>query len=152
MTSALKLRAADAEDLAVVSSVLQDALVPVGDMEYFAGEKRFVMVANRFRWEAADADGGAECRQGTIFERVNCAVTFEQVDGVRRQNIDRADAAKPLSILTVQPSEEGNGIDLVFSGKGLIRLAAAAIDCRLEDMDEPWPTRHRPDHEAGTGA
>jgi hypothetical protein len=51
MTGPLKLRAEDAEDLDVVSACLQDAIVPLSDMEFLAGEKRFVLVANRFRWE-----------------------------------------------------------------------------------------------------
>ncbi|MBK1696114.1 hypothetical protein CKO21_02505 [Rhodovibrio salinarum] len=47
----LKLRAYDKEDFAVVSSVLQDALVPVIDMDWLSEDKRFALVANRFRWE-----------------------------------------------------------------------------------------------------
>src|SRR3546814_16126856 len=46
----LKLRAHDPADMDVVAALLQDALVPLGDMTYLAKEKRFVMVANRFRW------------------------------------------------------------------------------------------------------
>ena len=47
----LKLRAHDAEDLAVVSALLQDAIVPAKEMTFLADERRFVMVANRFMWE-----------------------------------------------------------------------------------------------------
>ena len=47
----LKLRAYDREDFAVVSAVLQDALVPTIDMAWLPGEQRFACVANRFRWE-----------------------------------------------------------------------------------------------------
>src|SRR3546814_15212785 len=46
----LKLRAHDPADMDVVAALLQDALVPLGDMTYLAKEKRFVMVANRFLW------------------------------------------------------------------------------------------------------
>src|SRR3546814_18701440 len=45
----LKLRAHDPADMDVVAALLQDALVPLGDMTYLAKAKRFVMVANRFR-------------------------------------------------------------------------------------------------------
>jgi hypothetical protein len=48
--AALKLRAEDADDLAVLSACLQDALVPVRDLAYVADQKIFVFVANRFRW------------------------------------------------------------------------------------------------------
>jgi hypothetical protein len=47
----LKLRARDLEDMAVIASVLQDALVPLRDVAFLKREKRFVMVVNRFRWE-----------------------------------------------------------------------------------------------------
>ena len=55
MADPLKLRAEDEEDLAVVSTILQDALVPVAEMAYLPEEKRFVLVANRFKWEAPPA-------------------------------------------------------------------------------------------------
>ena len=47
----LKLRAVDAEDLRVLAAVLQDALVPLGDIAYQKRQKRVVLVANRFLWE-----------------------------------------------------------------------------------------------------
>src|SRR5260370_7067427 len=49
--AALKLRAEDAEDLAVISACLQDALVAVRDLAYAPQERSFLFVANRFRWE-----------------------------------------------------------------------------------------------------
>jgi hypothetical protein len=48
----LKLRASDPQDMDVIAALLQDALVPLVDMTFLAAEKRFVMVANRFRWQA----------------------------------------------------------------------------------------------------
>ncbi len=54
-TGPLKLRAHDIEDLRALATCLQDALVPVADLTYLKAEKRFVMVANRFKWE-----GGAQ--------------------------------------------------------------------------------------------
>ena len=57
MTGPLKIIARDAEDLTVVSACLQDALIPLNEMRYLPQERRFIMVANRFRWERA-AKGG----------------------------------------------------------------------------------------------
>ena len=51
----LRLRAEDDEDLAVISACLQDALVSVRDLAYDRDARTFVLVANRFRWEGADA-------------------------------------------------------------------------------------------------
>jgi hypothetical protein len=44
----LKLLALDEEDLQVVSSHLQDAVVRVGDMAYVPSQKRFAAILNRF--------------------------------------------------------------------------------------------------------
>ena len=47
----LKLSALDAGDLEVISAAVQDSLVAVRDCAFFADEKRFVLLLNRFRWE-----------------------------------------------------------------------------------------------------
>lgn len=142
MAGPLKLRARDAEDLAVISACLQDALLPLGEMAFLAPEHRFVMVANRFRWE--DAEG--ERVEGRVYERVACAVTIEGVRGVRVQGVEQGRKSQILEILTLEP---GDGhIDLVFAGGGRVRLETDRIHCRLEDIDEPWPTQWRPHHPA----
>jgi len=51
--AAFKLRAEDADDLAVISACLQDALVAVRDLAFVTQDHTFLMVANRFRWERA---------------------------------------------------------------------------------------------------
>ena len=51
----LKLIALDEEDLAVVSSLLQDAVMRVADMTYVPGQKRFAAVRER-RGDAAGTE------------------------------------------------------------------------------------------------
>src|SRR3546814_15596900 len=90
----LKLRAHDPADMDVVAALLQDALVPLGDMTYLAKEKRFVMVANRFRWhgdasederpaapppQAEGEDVAFAERDDPPFERVNSGLCFDKV-------------------------------------------------------------------------
>src|ERR1051325_4571288 len=81
----LRLRAEDAEDLAVISACLQDALVAVRDLAYDPGAAMFVLVANRFRWEACRSDSGRAgigqdgSPRGGTFERVLCGVSFANV-------------------------------------------------------------------------
>ncbi len=70
MADPLKLRGEDEDDLAVISAVLQDALVAVGEMAYFPEEARFVLVANRFRWESPPA-GARQKRQHPAGSRAN---------------------------------------------------------------------------------
>ena len=82
--SSLKLAATDAEDIAVLSVLLQDAVVPMSEMIYLADESRFVLVANRFRWEAINN----EAPDSRVYERVKCGLTFDRVIRVRRRQVD----------------------------------------------------------------
>ncbi len=163
----LKLRAHDAEDLASLAAVLQDALVPLADVVYLKSEKRFVMVANRFMWErgaedvpalapesrpeSKDEGGGAgadarfeEAEAGPRYYRVNCAVYFDWVRKVRFRGLDPREKDQILNLLTLEA--EPGALLLEFSGGGTIRLEVRGIRCHLEDLGEPWPTRWRPDH------
>lgn len=55
----LRLLARGQEDLQIIAACLQDALVPLADVLYQKREKRFVMVANRFRWELLEPEDEA---------------------------------------------------------------------------------------------
>jgi hypothetical protein len=136
----LKLLATDSEDVAVLAACLQDALVPIAEMEYIAAERRFALVANRFRWENCD-ESHADCG---AFERVNCGIAFESVTGVRHRNIDRADRGQILNLLTIEV--EGGAVNLLFAGGGVISLDVERVRCLVRDIGEPWPTKWRPQH------
>ena len=142
----LRLRAEDAEDLAVISACVQDALVSVRDLAYDRDARTFVLVANRFRWEAAEGDS-----QAGHFERTLCAIAFTEVDNVVYRGFQRSEEDRILCLLAVRPVTVGAGatIDLDFSGRATIRLTAAAIRCRARDLGEPWPTAFYPDHPDG---
>ena len=155
----LKLRAHDPADMRVIAACLQDALVPLSDMAYLKREKRFVMVANRFRWElerqAADTAAPATLPEGDArfeddieepaFERVNCGICFDRVRGVRTHGLDLENKDHILNLLTIEAN--ARSIRLVFSGDALIHLEVGAIACHLEDLSEPWPTRWQPSHQ-----
>ena len=140
----LRLRAEDAEDLAVISACLQDALVSVGDLAYDRDARRFLLIANRFRWEARGTRRG---RSGA-FERTLCALAFEEVEAVAYRGFQRGEEERILSLLAIEPAGDAaaTAIDLEFAGGATVRLAAAAIRCRARDFGEPWPTPWRPDH------
>jgi Protein of unknown function (DUF2948) len=146
----LKLRAEDTDDLAVISGLVQDALIAVKDLTYDRAARSFTLVANRFRWESpADKSNGA-----AAFERTLCAVTFAEVDKVRYRGFRRAaDDGRILSLLAIRPGDDGGvgatAIDLEFSGDAAVRLAVAAIRVHATDVGEPWPTAWQPDHEEG---
>lgn len=137
----LKLRAVDDEDIKILSSCLQDALVPVGDMAYFPDDGRFVLVANRFCWEQPPEtlDPGHE-----FFERIHCALSIDRVKKVRRRGIPRRNPAQMLELLSLGVKD--GAVELVFAGGAAIRLEVDLLSCQIEDFGEPWPTRWRPHH------
>lgn len=137
----LKLAATDAEDIAVLSALLQDAVIPISEMVYLASEGRFALVANRFRWE----DAPAEKVTGQIYERVRCGVTFDRVTAVRRQNFAQKQRDQMFELLALEAANAY--VDLVFAGGATVRLEVERILCHAEDFGEPWPTRWRPEHD-----
>ena len=141
----LKLRAEDADDLAVLSACLQDAVVAVRDLVYRAEERRFVLVASRFRWERGLRRG----RRDAGFERILCAITFDEVGAVSYRGFRRSEDDRILSLLSIRfaPGEGKGTIHLDFSGGAAIRLEVNRIACRSKDMGEPWPTPWRPRHD-----
>ena len=139
-TVPLRLRARDADDLAVLSAALQDAIVPVHDMTFLRRERCFVMALNRFRWEqpALLVDGQE------FWQRTLCGVRFQGIDSVQTRRLDLHDRSRMLDLLAIS-AEEG-GLLLTFADDAALRLAGTGIDVLLEDRGEPWPTPQRPQH------
>jgi Protein of unknown function (DUF2948) len=155
MSGPLKLRAEDADDFAIISACLQDALVPVGDMAYLRDEQAFVLTVNRFCWENCTETFDSPVPDGesapdpalegcSNYERVNCVVRFDHVAVVRHRGLDLTDRGRVLELLTLETSP--NAVTLVFADGAEIRFEGEAVRCRLHDMGEPWPTQWRPRH------
>jgi len=149
----LKLRAEDPEDLRVIAACLQDALVPLSDIHFQETERRFILVANRFRWEncpdlpeAPQNGDGVGC---SSYERVNCGILFDNVSAVRRRGLDQRDRGRILELLTmdVEVSDDNRmAVVMLFAGGAAIRIEGVGIKCRITDIGEPWPTQFRPNH------
>ena len=141
----LNLGAMDPEDLQVISSLSQDAIFPITEMTWRAGERRFALLINRFRWE----DQG---RTRHAPERVQSLLVIDNVLRVASQGIDRNDRDTVLSLLSVtfEPGEEGSGhLILTLAGDGAIRLEIEALDVTLKDVTRPYraPSGKAPNHE-----
>jgi hypothetical protein len=157
MTPPLKIMAHDAEDLKVVSACLQDALIPLNEMRYLPAERRFIMVANRFRWErAALPSQDASPSQDAAFEseedfgdrqRTNAGICIDRVLSVRSRGIDRARPDDFLSVLWLQL--DGNRLSLLFAGGGVIQMEVEGLSLFLSDLGKAWPTQWQPDHALG---
>lgn len=163
MTAALKLRAADAEDVKIISACMQDAVVSFADMQFAPAEKRFLLLANRFRWEkcrnfdAGTAGAGQNVGPCETYERVKTALCFDGVTGVRLSEMDYPEQVGVLELLAITVGRKEAGPDanpgqevvLIFAGGGTIRLEVGPILCHLEDLGEPWLTQWRPCHPLG---
>jgi Protein of unknown function (DUF2948) len=163
MSEPLKLRGRDARDIEMISACVQDALVPAAEIRYLPRERRFALMLNRFRWEAAPeippaagqeseaGDAGFADQATVVFERSHAVLTFDRVRGVKRRGLEQALRAGILSLLSV--AAQGRYVVIAFAGGGAIRLDVDQISCHLQDIGEPWPTVWQPRHgEQGPGS
>ena len=142
----LNLGALDDDDLKVISSLVQDAVLTSADMTWRPKERRFALLLNRFRWEDESRD-----RHGA--ERVRSLLVIDNVLHVASQGVDRGDGDVVLSLLSVEflPLEDGAGhVVLTLAGDGAIRLQVEAFETTLKDVTRPYraPSGHTPDHGA----
>lgn len=141
----LRLSVEDAEDLKVLSTVLQDAIGKIGDFAHLPQQRRFAFVANRFVWEAA-----SDKKRGP-FARVRVGCHFDDVLAVRQVHLrpDAKDGVVDLLSVRFEPAEDGAGVvTLDFAGGGAIRLEVEALNAQLSDISAPWMTQSKPDHDA----
>jgi hypothetical protein len=144
----LRLVAQDAEDLKVISTLVQDAVLPVTELKFDPKRRRFALLLNRFRWEdRAEAE-----RLGRAFERVRSVLVVEDVLKVQSFGFDRADKDLVLSLLSLDfaPGEDGTGrLTLTLAGDGAVALDVEALDLRLDDVTRPYraPSGKAPRHD-----
>jgi len=135
MKQLLKLQAKDAEDIQVISAVLQDAIAPVVDMVYRAEDKNFVMVVQRL------------CREdGTDMkhERVCCALNLRGVESVQTHGFTSTETDRMLDLLALMP--EGDELHLIFASDAGIRLRLKDWHLIIEDFGTRWPAQCEPKH------
>jgi hypothetical protein len=135
----LRLLAEDADDLAVISTALQDAVGKVGDIAFEPSARRLTLALNRYRWEGP---GG---------ERVRCALQIGSVLKVQTRRIRRGvkDAVVELLAVAFEPAEAPGGVVVMqFAGGGDLRAEVECVDAVLADISDPWPTPRVPKHQA----
>lgn len=139
----LRLIAQRAEDVPVLSALLQDAVFPLAEMTWDRRRRRFALMVNRFRWE--DRDAAEAGRRG--YERVQAVLVVEGVMSVKSQGIDRGDREMVLSVLSLTHSD--GRLTLTLAGDGAIALQVEALDLSLQDVTRPYlaPSGKVPVHE-----
>ena len=141
-TRPLNLVARDDDDLAVISALVQDAVLTAGDMRYQKSKRRFTLLINRFRWE----DGAIRSP-----ERVRSLLVLDDVTLVQGQGVDRKDPDLVLSLLSLgfAPGDDGSGVvTLTFAGDGALAFAVEVLDLTLKDVTRPYlaPSGRVPGH------
>ncbi|MCC5959566.1 MAG: DUF2948 family protein [Rhodobacteraceae bacterium] len=142
----LRVQALDADDLKILSALVQDAVLPVSEMAWDRKKRRFAMLVNRFRWE-----DHAHANAGHAHERVQSLLVVSDVMGVASQGGSRNDTDLVLSILSIgfDAGEDGSGhVSLILAGDGEIRLAVECLDVALSDVTRPYraPSGKVPHH------
>jgi hypothetical protein len=136
----LRLLAHDADDLAVLSAALQDAIAKIGDIRWDAQARTLTLACNRFRWEGKAKPG----------ERVRTALQFGDVAGVQARNLRRDAKGAVVELLSIgfEPAEEAPAgiVILTFAGGGDMRVSVDCLDVALADVSEPWATPRTPGH------
>lgn len=143
----LRLQAFDAEDLAVLSALVQDAIFQGTELRWIAAERRFALLINRFRWEGT-VQAGAQDRAA---ERVRAMLVIDEVTRVRSQGMRKGEDVV-LSLLSVAFEDKGEGrgeVLLTLAGDGAIALEVDALEVQLRDVTRPYtaPSGKVPSHE-----
>jgi hypothetical protein len=133
----LRIKAVDAEDLAVLSALLQDSLVTVGDIALFQAEdkKQMALLCSRYCWENKDNT-----------QRQHALLVINDVVQAQYKCIDRSNPAQILSILSLQLNDEE--LRIVFADDAVLRLSLQQPEIFLSDLADPWPTQFVPCHAA----
>ena len=136
-TAPLRLLAQDADDLAIISAAMQDAVAKVGDITFEPKAQRLTIAFNRYCWEAG----------GSV--RVRSALQLGGVMNVQARKIRRSprDAVLELLAVTFDAGEAPGGIVTIScAGGGDLRAVVECVDAVLADVSEPWPTPREPAH------
>ena len=142
MSGRVKLVAADAEDLEILSARLQDATAKLKDLAWLPRQRRFAALFNRYRWEEQRGRG----------TRVRAGLRFDGVLSVKSRNMKRGAPEAVVSLLAIRfepkgGEDPGGVIELLFAGGGALRLDVECIDGELADLTQPWAASGRPRHE-----
>jgi hypothetical protein len=145
----LNLGAQDTEDLQVISSLTQDAVLTVDDLKWSRAERQLVFLLKRFRWE----DVELAKQQGRDPERVQSLLVIQNATGLASQGIDRKQADIVLSLMSLEFSGAVDGVGdliLTFSGDGALKVQVDGLDVALRDVTRPYvaPSKQVPNHDA----
>lgn len=138
----IRLRGESVDDITVIASLIQDAILPSSEISWLPKENRFGLLLNRYRWESKVKDA----------ERVQTVLVFDSVLKARTNGIDPANKDQILSVLdlTFTAGDDGAGtLTLILAGDGEIALDVECIDIIIQDATRPYiaPSKSTPSHD-----
>lgn len=144
MSGSLKLKAETEEDLIVISSTLQDAILKVGEVVYNNRGRFLTLRLSRFKHE-----------QDRKSERVQTGLRIDSVLNIKSRSLDRTDPEAYAVLLSMRfdPSKEKEDpsgvIHLVLAGGGELAIKVECIDVILADTAKTRETDKLPIHYDG---
>ncbi|MEI8178755.1 DUF2948 family protein [Aestuariivirga sp.] len=135
----LRLTALDTEDLAIISAQMQDAVLLAGDLSFDPKRKQFVLLANRFAWDAPDTP-----------QRRRTGLHFDRVLSVKTLNMSHLEKDEVLSLLSVTFAEldaPSGEVLLTFSEGATIRLSVECLEAQMADLGPAWAAVAVPHHD-----
>jgi len=148
----LRLLAHDGNDVAVLSALLQDAIIPGADMSFDRKISEFVIVANRFCWELEPVTDVKSIEGKPIHERRLCGIRIARVRSVQHHNWPRTRRYRLFNLLALglmdmaEKARDGAVLQFEFSGGSSLRLNVDEVDIVLADLDVGHPTSLHPAH------
>ena len=132
---ALKLRAEDDEDLAIIAACLTGAIGCLNEMAYDREARRFAAILVRPLWEKAAA------AEQPALGRMRAGLHFDHVNAVRYRRLDRGAPHALLHLVSIvsAPLSERFGIILSFQGGGEVFLKVDKLSGQVRDLDAPRP-------------
>ena len=149
-SKALKLRAEDDEDLAIIAACLHGAIGCLNEMAYDREARRFAAILVRPVWESAVKTAAPESTVAPnapaempalpdlpALERMRAGLHFDHVNAVRYRRLDRRAPHALLQLISIvsAPLSERFGIILSFQGGGDVFLEVDKLSGHLRDLD-----------------
>ena len=138
----LKLRAVAAEDIEVLSALLQDSLIAASDIQFLAEEACLVMVLNRYCWEQNSSETQAQP------SRCMCGLKVTSVSQIRQRGLS-GQTNQFYNLLSITYEEAIKRLTFTFSEGCGIRLDVNRLALLVQDVADPHPGFARPQHEDG---
>ena len=133
----LRLLAQDTDDLKIISSAVQDAILRVGDVRFDPVGRSVTLRLSRFRHESAKP------------ARLEAGLRFDGVMRLQSTGYDRTnrDAFAVLLDMAFEETDTPAGhVVLRLAGGGALRMEVEGLDVLLADTGEARGTRRKPDH------